>query len=109
MKEQKRVQLTPYASAKVDEDCSPETISALKRMVELVAISAVNVEKPSVHKSHNHHHFWIEDGMLFESYSTIRGMRYRATMEVPEMPNTEFCSEEIMDQIAEKYLPVDKS
>lgn len=29
-----------------------------------------------ISKKHNHDHFWVEDGVLFESYKTTRGMRY---------------------------------
>lgn len=31
---------------------------------------------------HNHDHFWIEDNVIYESYKTIRGMRYMAVAEV---------------------------
>jgi len=33
-------------------------------------------------KSHNHNHFWIEDYTLYESYNTLRGVRYRPVAEV---------------------------
>ncbi len=36
-------------------------------------------------KRHNHHHFWIEDGVLYETYTTIRGLRYCMVMSVPFM------------------------
>lgn len=28
-------------------------------------------------KSHNHHHFWTENNVVYESYNTLRGMRFR--------------------------------
>jgi len=54
-------------------------------------------------KRHNHDHFWIEDGVLYESYKTIRGMRYNQTMEVSGMPNEEKCSDACLKYIAKEY------
>ncbi len=103
---QKRIQLTPYASARVDEDCSPETIDALTRMAEIAYKTADSkIQKPSVWKDNKHDHFWIEDGFLFESYRTIRGIRYRRRIAVYGMPDIEKCTDAIMDEIAKKYLP----
>ncbi|MCP1996636.1 hypothetical protein L1275_002431 [Flavobacterium sp. HSC-61S13] len=51
-------------------------------------------------KSHNHDHFWIEDEILYESYRTIRGLRYRQIMEVLGLKNCERCSEEILQQLS---------
>jgi hypothetical protein len=31
---------------------------------------------------HNHNHFWIEDYTVYESYNTIRGVRYAPVAEV---------------------------
>lgn len=28
-------------------------------------------------KSNNHIHFWIENNVVYESYNTLRGLRYR--------------------------------
>lgn len=33
-------------------------------------------------KSRNHHHYWIEDDVVYEAYNTIRGLRYTACAEV---------------------------
>ena len=33
-------------------------------------------------KSHNHNHFFIEDNTVYESYNTLRGLRYRPIAEV---------------------------
>lgn len=60
--------------------------------------------KKEVYKSHNHDHFWIEDGTLFETYKTIRGLRWREKFEVKDMPDVERCTEECMKYIAETYL-----
>ena len=55
-------------------------------------------------KKNNHDHFWIEDGILFESYMTIRGLRYNPILEV-EFPDNENCSEEVIEKINWKYFP----
>lgn len=54
-------------------------------------------------KKHNHHHYWIEGGILFESYKTIRGMRYMSIKEVPGMPDEDFCTKECLEYIAKEY------
>lgn len=41
MKKQIRVQITPYASARVDEDCPKETLAALSKMVEIAYNSPI--------------------------------------------------------------------
>jgi hypothetical protein len=55
-------------------------------------------------KSHNHDHFWIEDGELFKSYSTLRGLRYRHLLSVPGMPDEETCSDSCLKFIEKEYL-----
>ena len=45
-----------------------------------------------LNKSHNHDHFWIEDNFAYESYNTIRGLRYRQICGV-DYPDTEKLSE----------------
>lgn len=42
----------------------------------------------SLKKSHNHDHFWIEDGFLYESCNTIRGLRYFKICEI-DYPDTD--------------------
>jgi len=56
-----------------------------------------------IHKRHNHSHFWIEDEILYESYNTIRGLRFMEIKEVPGMPNEEKCSEECLKYIVKEY------
>lgn len=58
----------------------------------------------SVFKSHNHDHYWIENEHLFESYMTLRGMRYREIMEVEGMEDCDKCSDTMMNYIVNKYL-----
>ena len=61
------------------------------------------VKTPTVPKSHNHHHFWIEDEILYESYQTIRGLRYRAIKQVPNMPDEDKCTDACLEYIAKEY------
>ena len=57
----------------------------------------------SIPKRADHDHFWIEDGVLYESYSTIRGMRYLKVMEVHGMPDEYYCSKDCLNYIAKEY------
>jgi hypothetical protein len=56
----------------------------------------------NLNKSHNHSHFWVERCSLFESYKTIRGLRYRFIHEVL-WPDTEMLSDNDIKAI-EKIL-----
>lgn len=56
-----------------------------------------------LHKDEHHHHFWIENETLFESYTTIRGMRYRFRLDVPGMPDEEWCSVACINYIEKQY------
>lgn len=51
-----------------------------------------------------HSHFWIENGELYESYHTIRGMRYRHRFSVAGLPDTNQCSEAMLLYISKEYL-----
>lgn len=45
-------------------------------------------------KSHNHDHFWIENGIVYESYNTLRGLRYRELMNLDfEYPDSDKLSD----------------
>lgn len=59
--------------------------------------------KPFLWKDKNHSHFWIENGVLYESYNTIRGLRYRTRL-IVKMPDCEFVTKEMIKTIEEKYL-----
>lgn len=50
-------------------------------------------------KDRKHDHFWIEDGVLYESYQTIRGLRFREKLEVPNMPDCDRCTDEMIKEI----------
>ncbi len=56
-----------------------------------------------VPKDRKHDHYWIEDGVLFESYRTIRGLRYRRLKDVPGMPDEDNCSGECIVYINKEY------
>jgi hypothetical protein len=60
-------------------------------------------ETSAIFKDDKHDHYWIEDEILFESYWTIRGLRYRSLLEVKGMKDNENCSEEVISEIAKKY------
>lgn len=59
---------------------------------------------PVLWKDSRHDHFWIEDEQLFESYSTIRGLRYRHRMEVKGMPDSDKCTDAMIKYIEKQYL-----
>ena len=40
-------------------------------------------------KHPNHHHYWIENEELYETYTTIRGMRFNFVKEVPGEPDND--------------------
>lgn len=50
-------------------------------------------------KSRNHDHFWIQDGILYESYNTIRGLRFLEVCKVPFMPDGDMCTTECIDYL----------
>ena len=67
--------------------------------------NAINKMLPAaLWKDGRHNHFWIEDEQLFESYRTIRGLRYRYRMDVPGMPDSDNCSNEELKYIEDTYL-----
>lgn len=49
-------------------------------------------------KDRRHHHYWIEDGTLYETYWTIRGNRYRELYKV-NYPDRETVSDEELSKI----------
>jgi len=55
-------------------------------------------------KSHNHNHFWILDEILYESYNTIRGLRYRALIQVKGFEDTDKCSDMQINEINNKFF-----
>jgi len=49
-------------------------------------------------KDKNHSHFWIESNKLYESYKTIRGLRYRLKGNI-NLPDTACCSGNILTRV----------
>ena len=51
-------------------------------------------------KSHNHDHFWTENNVVYESYNTLRGMRFREVMFLKSnYPDKEILTQEEVDSI----------
>jgi hypothetical protein len=61
-------------------------------------------QKKTLWKDERHDHFWIKDGWLFESYHTIRGLRFRKRMQVTGMPDTDCCTAEMIIYIEKEYM-----
>jgi hypothetical protein len=59
---------------------------------------------PVLSKDRNHDHYWIDDDVLYESYRTLRGLRYRPVLEVFGMPNCEKCTDAMIIYIEKQYL-----
>jgi hypothetical protein len=49
----------------------------------------------------SHDHYWVSSGVLFESYSTIRGLRYRAIDKV-KLPDCDRCTDEMIASLGGK-------
>ena len=62
------------------------------------------VVESAISKDLKHSHFWVEDGELYESYNTIRGVRYRHRFSVAGLVDTDQCSEAMMLYISKEYL-----
>jgi hypothetical protein len=59
---------------------------------------------PALWRDDKHDHFWIEDGELYESYRTLRGLRWRHRLSVPETSDSERCSEDEIAKIEASFL-----
>lgn len=69
------------------------------------AIDGNNVLAPVLlSRDRRHSHFWIEDGELFESYHTIRWLRYRHRFSVNGLPDTDKCQPDMIKYIEAEYL-----
>lgn len=60
--------------------------------------------KSKLWKDHQHSHFWIKDGKLFESYHTIRGLRFRYRLDVGTLPDTDNCPDDMLKYIEAEFL-----
>jgi hypothetical protein len=47
-------------------------------------------------KRRNHDHFWIKDGTLFESYQTLRGLRFQEIMPIPMADNDRLTEDDLI-------------
>lgn len=56
-----------------------------------------------INKHPRHKYFWVEDGELFETYGTIRGLRYLFVMPVPDFPDKEQLDEKDILEIQKAY------
>lgn len=54
-------------------------------------------------KDREHSHYWIQEEHLFESYNTLRGLRCRYIMDVIGYPDTDRCSQEVIDSIEQQH------
>ena len=57
-----------------------------------------------MNKHAKHSHFWIEDGELYESYNTIRGLRYTHRFSVAGLPDTNNVPEDMLLYISKEYI-----
>jgi hypothetical protein len=62
------------------------------------------IELKKLYKDKRHDHYWIEDGILFETYKTIRGLRYRGILEVPILPDNDRCDDDYIIYIEKEFL-----
>lgn len=79
-------------------------VENLQQSNGIAAVCDVSNLKSRITKKHNHDHFWIEDEVLYESYRTIRGLRYLPILEVKGMPDNENCNEACIIYIEKQYL-----
>lgn len=66
-------------------------------------MTVIEAKEKLITETRNHHHFWIEDNILFESYMTLRGMRYRGLLQIEGFSDTDLCSDDVLLEIATKY------
>lgn len=61
-------------------------------------------EEKQIKKHLNHSHFWVEDGKLYESYHTVRGLRHLFVCNTPDIPDNENCSEDMIKYIEKEFI-----
>ena len=60
--------------------------------------SSVGSSVIPIRKSHNHDHFWTKNNVVFESYNTLRGLRFREIAELSfNYPNHEILTDKMVD------------
>lgn len=68
------------------------------------ALEKEKIDRSTLPKDKSHDHYWIEDERLYESYQTLRGLRFRFRLSVPNMPDSERCSDSMIKYIEKEYL-----
>jgi hypothetical protein len=59
---------------------------------------------PTLWRDEKHDHFWIDNGELFESYRTLRGLRWRHRLSVPGMPDMDRLTDGVIQVVEDRYL-----
>lgn len=54
-------------------------------------------------KDKNHSHYWVEDKKLYESYNTLRGLRYRFIVGCPGISDCEKCSDDMVEYLFKEF------
>lgn len=54
-------------------------------------------------KDKNHSHYWVEDEKLYESYNTLRGLRYRFIVGCPGIQNCKKCSDDMVEYLFKEF------
>ena len=52
----------------------------------------------------NHSHYWVQEEQLFESYNTLRGLRYLLVCNVTGIQDCERCSDDMIKYIESEFL-----
>ena len=63
-----------------------------------------NVVDSALWKDEKHSHFWVEDGELYESYNTIRGLRYRHRLSVNGVADCDNCPLDMLLYIVKEHI-----
>jgi hypothetical protein len=79
-------------------------IRNLREMEENKQCTIHNVVDSALWKDEKHSHFWVEDGELYESYNTIRGLRYRHRLSVNGVADCDNCPLDMLLYIVKEYI-----
>ncbi|MDR3026047.1 hypothetical protein [Chryseobacterium sp.] len=61
-------------------------------------------ERKEITKHLNHYYFTVQEEHLYEVYKTIRGIRYLVVCDVPGIPDTEQCNDDLIKYVEREYL-----
>lgn len=62
------------------------------------------IELKQLYKDRRHSHYWIDNGILSETYQTIRGLRYRDILDVSGEADNDRLSADEITYIEKEYL-----